>query len=41
MSLCCFAEMEKNFDEIDQELRTQAAGQLRARHSPVPLIIVR
>ena len=25
------AEMEKNFDEIEQELRTQAAGQLRAR----------
>jgi hypothetical protein len=24
------AEMEKNFDEIEQELRTQAAGQLRA-----------
>ena len=24
------AEMEKDFDEIEQELRTQAAGQLRA-----------
>jgi len=28
------AEMEKNFDEIEQELRTQAAGQLRAAGPP-------
>jgi nucleotide-binding universal stress UspA family protein len=30
LSYGVIAEMEKNFDEIERELRTQAAGQLRA-----------
>ena len=36
------AEMEKNFDEIGRELRTQAAGQLlRPRVSPALMIEAR
>jgi hypothetical protein len=40
-------EMEAAFDELEPELRAQAAGQLLgsvavslARHAPVPLVIV-